>query len=145
MFLYFIFCFNLFWIYLFCCFLLYHLFYHCNYLVLCSMFLISVSSLSVKQANRWWAYKCIYSISKQLINTSETITNHWYPCYRGHLLGKLHCGTTQTTPVYRLNITSWPTRNYGLPTSLRLTNATKEQVVAKVVIYAPSNFLIAEK
>ena len=34
--------------------------------------------------------------------TGGTITNHWYPCYRDHLLGKLHCGTTQTMPVHRL-------------------------------------------
>ena len=46
--------------------------------------------------------KCIYSLSKKLIITGGTITNHWYPCYRDHLFGKLHCGTTQTTPVRRL-------------------------------------------
>ena len=60
----------------------------------------------------------MYSISKQLINTSETITNHWYPCYRDHLLGKLHCGTTQTTLVRRLtknrltNVKLWFANKY---------------------------------
>ena len=48
---------------------------------------------------------CIDSISKQLIITGGTITNHWFPYYRDHLLRKLHCGTTQTTPVCQLNIT----------------------------------------
>ena len=48
---------------------------------------------------------CIDSISKQLIITGGTITNHWYPCYRDHLLRKRHCETTQTMPICQL--TKW--------------------------------------
>ena len=58
-----------------------------------------------EQENKWWPDKRIYSISKQLIISSGTITNHWYPCYQDYLLRKLHCKTTQTTPVHRLTKT----------------------------------------
>ncbi|KAK7834988.1 hypothetical protein CFP56_023964 [Quercus suber] len=40
-----------------------------------------------------------------IVQEAELITNHWYPCYHDHLLGKLHCGTIQTMPVHRL--TKW--------------------------------------
>ena len=69
--------------------------------------------------------------SKQLIIIGRTITNHWYPCYQDHLLGKLHCETTQTHAYLSANKKQADQHETMVcQRVLRLTNANKEQVVA---------------